>query len=263
MIAIIFAMRQELSPVASQMHISRKFNIEDALLYEAEMNGRPVVLVQGGIGRKSTIKATNHLLQSFDISLLISSGVAGGIKQGLHVGDLVIAENVGYSKQSDFEGSGLQLEADYSCKKDLVELARQLGADSDLRTHSGGLLTVDKVIGHAKTKKKIGELSPFLAVEMESAAVAEIAHVKGIEFAAIRSISDDIEDDLQIDYGDIITDDGKVKVSGLALKLMKSPQKLAILKRINKQTKTAARNLSVFMSRFIPLLHDTAKPQSA
>ena len=72
---------------------------------------------------------------------------------------------------------------------------------------------------------------------MESAAVAEVACEKGVAFAAIRSISDDIDDDLHLDYDNMISDDGKVKVTSIALSVMKNPQKLALLSRLNKQTR--------------------------
>jgi hypothetical protein len=91
---------------------------------------------------------------------------------------------------------------------------------------------------------------------MESAAVAEVACERGIEFAAIRSISDDIEDDLEIDYGSLISDKGKVRVSNLALKVMKDPRQLTILRRLNRQTKIAVKKLSSFMLQLIPPLYD-------
>ena len=146
--------------------------------------------------------------------------------------------------------------ADVFCKKEVVQLAKQLSSDLELKSHCGNILTVDKVISQAKTKRKIGEQNSFLAVDMESAAIAEVAREKGVEFAAVRSISDDIEDDLEIDYDGIISSEGKVRVSNLALKIMKDPRQLATLRRLNRQTKTAAKRLSSFMLQFIPTLYD-------
>ncbi len=256
MIAFMCALQQEIRPIMAHLHVSKKFNMEEVLFYQADLNGLPVTLVQTGIGRNNAIKATNYLLRSLKIKLLISSGVAGGIRQGISVGDLVIAENVSYSKQSDFKSGELQLESNFPCKKEIVQLAKQLSSDLELKPHCGNILTVDKVIGQAGIKKKIGEQNSFLAVDMESAAVAEVACERGIEFAAIRSISDDIEDDLEIDYGSLISDEGKVRVSNLALKIIKDPRQLAILRRLNRQTKIAVKKLSSFMLQLIPPLYD-------
>ena len=254
MIAILCAIRQEISPLVACMNVSKKFNIDEIPFYQGDLNGRLLTLVQGGIGRKNAIKAASSLLESASVDLLISAGVAGGIRHGLNVGDLVVAENVGYSKQSDFDCEKLQLESDFVCKKEIVRLARQCSKDLESKLHFGNLLTVDKVISQASTKRKIGEHDSFLAVEMESAAVAEVAYEKGVAFAAIRSISDDIEDDLHLDYDNIISDEGKVKVTSIALGVLKNPQSLALLSRLNKQTKTAAKSLAYFMSKLIPLI---------
>lgn len=219
MIAILCAIRQEISPLVACMNVSKKFVVDEVLFYQGDLNGLPLTLVEGGVGRKNAVKAANYLLKSMKVNLLISSGVAGGLRQCIHVGDLIVAESVGYSKQSDFDGEELQLESDYVCKKEIVQLARELSNGLETKFHFGNLLTVDKVISQASTKKKIGEQNSFLAVDMESAAVAEVAYGKGVKFAAIRSISDDIEDDLHFDYDNIMSDEGKVKVTSVAWRL--------------------------------------------
>ncbi len=256
MIAIICALRQEISPLLGCVNVSKEFEVDEALFYQGDLNGQPVTIVQGGVGRKNAIKATRCLLESAKVDLLISSGVAGGIRQGLKVGDLVVAESVGYSKQNDFDGEKIQLESNHVCNKKVVQFAGQLSGDLELKLHIGNILTVDKVISEASTKRNIGEHNPFLAVEMESAAVAEVAREKDVEFAAIRSISDDVDDDLHLDYNNIISDEGKVKVAGIALEVLKNPQKLAVLKRLNKQTKRAAKSLAYFIPKLIPLINN-------
>ena len=256
MIAVLYAIRQEISPLVACMNVSKKFGIDEMLFYKGDLNGQPLTLVQGGMGRENAINAACCLLESTRVDLLISAGVAGGIRQGLNVGDLVVAESVGYTRQDDLDGEELQLESDFVCKKEIVQLARQFSKALESKLHFGNLLTVDKVISQASTKRKIGEHNSFLAVEMESAAVAEIAYEKGVDFAAIRSISDDIDDDLHLDYDNIISDKGKVKVTSIALGVLKNPQKLALLSRLNKQTKTAAKSLADFMSKLIPLIYD-------
>ena len=92
---------------------------------------------------------------------MISAGVAGGIRHGLNVGDLVVAESVGHSNQCDFDSEELQLESDYVCDKEVFLLARELSKGMDAKFNFGSLLTVDKVISSASTKKRIGEQNPF------------------------------------------------------------------------------------------------------
>ena len=254
MIAVLCAIRQEISPLVACMNVSKKFSIDEIPFYQGDLNGQSLMLVQGGIGRDNAIRATSCLLESTSVDLLISAGIAGGIKQGLNVGDLVVAEHVGYTRQVDFDVEKLQLESDFVCKEEIIQLARQCSSVIESKLHLGNLLTVDKVISKASTKRRIGEQNSFLAVEMESAAVAEVACERGVEFAAIRSISDDIDDDLHLDYDNMISDEGKVKVGNIALSVLKNPQKLAHLSRLNKQTRSAAKSLSYFMTKLIPLV---------
>ncbi|MDR4497699.1 MAG: 5'-methylthioadenosine/S-adenosylhomocysteine nucleosidase [Candidatus Scalindua sp.] len=256
MIAVLCALPQEINPLISRVNITKKFNFEKSIFHQADLNGLPVIFVQTGIGRSNAVKATNYLLQTLKITTLISSGVAGGIREGIHVGDLIIGENVCYCKQSGFEGERLPLESTLSCTGELVQLAVQLSNRLELRSHNGDVLTVDTVIGGAATKREIGRSTSFISVDMESAAIAEVAHANGIDFVVIRSVSDDVDDDLEIDYDNLITDTGKVKISHLAINILKNPQQLANLKRLNKQTKTATRILSVFLLQFLPLLYE-------
>ena len=254
MIAVLCAIRREISPLVACMNVSNKFNIDEIPFYQGDLNGRPLTLVQSGIGRDNAIRATSCLLESTSVDLLISAGIAGGIRQGLNVGDLVVAEHVGYTRQVDFDVEKLQLESDFVCKEEIIQLARQCSSVIESKLHLGNLLTVDKVISKASTKRRIGEQNSYLAVEMESAAVAEVACERGVEFAAIRSISDDIDDDLHLDYDNMISDEGKVKVGNIALSVLKNPQKLALLSRLNKQTRSAAKSLAYFMTKLIPLV---------
>lgn len=254
MIAVLCAIRQEISPLAACVNVSKKFDIDEVLFLQGDISGKPLTLVQTGIGRENAIKATSCLLESTKVDLLISAGVAGGIREGLNVGDLIVAEGVCYTKQNDFNEDELHLESEYECCKEIIQLARQCGSKLESKLHFGDLLTVDKVISQAKTKRSIGKQNSFLAVEMESAAIAKVAFERDVKFAAIRSISDDIEDDLQLDYDNIISDEGKVKVSSIALGVLKNPQSLALLSRLNKQTKSAAKSLAYFMSTLIPLI---------
>ncbi len=121
MIAVLCAIRQEISPLVACMNVSKKFSIDEIPFYQGDLNGQSLMLVQGGIGRDNAIRATSCLLESTSVDLLISAGIAGGIRQGLNVGDLVVAEHVGYTRQVDFDVEKLQLESDFVCKEEIIQ----------------------------------------------------------------------------------------------------------------------------------------------
>jgi adenosylhomocysteine nucleosidase len=238
------------------VNVVKKFNFEKSIFYQADLKGFPVTFVQTGIGKENAVKATNHLLETVEITTVVSSGVAGGIREGICVGDLIFAENVHYCNKKDFGGERLPIVSTFSSSGDLVRIALELGNRFNLTYHYGNVLTVDTVIGQAETKRKLGSKNSYMAVDMESAGIAQIARDKGKDFVAIRSISDDVDDDLSIDSGNLITDTGKVKVSHLAMNIMRDPKQLANLRRLNKQMKRATKSLSTFMLEFIPLLYE-------
>ncbi|HJO47886.1 MAG TPA: hypothetical protein QF625_02995, partial [Candidatus Scalindua sp.] len=141
MIAVLCAIRQEISPLVACMNVHKKSDIDGTLLFQGDLNGLPLALVQGGVGRKNAVKAAGYLLESADVDLLISAGVAGGVRHGLKVGDLVVAESVGHSNQCDFDGEELQLESNYVCDKEVFQLAKQLSNGMESKFHFGSLLT--------------------------------------------------------------------------------------------------------------------------
>ncbi|GJQ58221.1 MAG: 5'-methylthioadenosine/S-adenosylhomocysteine nucleosidase [Candidatus Scalindua sp. AMX11] len=256
MIAVCCALPQELNPLISGVTITKKFHFGKSIFYQADLKGLPVTFVQTGIGKENAAKATGHLLETVKITTIISSGVAGGIREGIHVGDLIFSENVHYCNESDVAGGRLPIESTFFSNGGLVRLASELGNSLDLKFHYGSVLTVGTVIGQAETKRAIGSQYPYMAVDMESAGIAQIAQDMGKNFVVIRSVSDDVDDDLAIDSSNLITDTGKVKISHVAINIMRDPKQLANLRRLNKQMKRATRNLSTFLLEFIPLLYE-------
>ncbi len=256
MIAVCCALPQELNPLISCVNVIKKFHYEKSVFFLVDLDGQPVTFVQTGIGKENAVKATHHLFQSVNINTVVSSGVAGGLRGGIHVGDLIFGNTVGYSKQNDFVDERLRIESAFSSKGELVKLALKLGNRLGVKYHCGNILTVDKVIERAETKRTIGSQNNSIAVDMESAGIAQIVHDYGKDFVVIRSISDDVDDDLSIDSGNLITETGKVKISNLAMNIVRDPHQLANLRRLNKQTKRATRSLSAFLMEYIPLLNE-------
>ena len=68
----------------------------------------------------------------------------------------------------------------------------------------GKILSGDKFVSNLSEKEKLGEKFNALAVDMESASVAHCAHVLGIEFAIIRSISDSLNSSSVMEYTEFV-----------------------------------------------------------
>lgn len=55
-----------------------------------------MIVVQSGIGKVLASLTASLLIQHYQVDLLINTGSAGGIGEGLSVGDVVIAEKLAY-----------------------------------------------------------------------------------------------------------------------------------------------------------------------
>lgn len=159
-IAIIAALDRELSPLvrgwktASFTHNGRNFQVyEDA--------GR--VAVAGGIGCRAAQAAALAVVAQYRPQVLISAGLAGALIHSLKVGS-VITPNV------------------------IVDAAS--GKEYRSETGGGVLVTTGEVATSA-SKPMLVEEFHALAVDMEAAAVAQIAQQAGISFRCVKAISDE------------------------------------------------------------------------
>ena len=136
-----------------------------------EWQGRAVTVAHTGVGdsqaareRLASLLAQTEPAPGF----VISAGYAGALRPGLPVGDLILAEN--YSMPS------------------LVEITRAcLRGD---RTHVGALVTEPLAVETAAAKAALHASTGALAVDMETAWIAEACAVRGLPLLSLRVVSD-------------------------------------------------------------------------
>src|SRR4030067_3750362 len=101
MIAVFFALSQEIASLKSRVNILKKIRYAHATLYQSEFCGFPIMLVQGGVGQNMA-ETVRNLPNSFRIQVMVSSGFAGGINPGVGVGDLIIGRRIFHTPQEEF-----------------------------------------------------------------------------------------------------------------------------------------------------------------
>src|SRR3990167_7002929 len=227
MIAIFFALSQEIACLKSKVNILKKIRHAHATFYQSEFCGFPLTLVQMGIG-KNVSDIIQHLLKCFRIQLMVSSGFAGSINPAVGVGDLVIGKHVLYSSQEELKGE-IQIDSTLSC---------------------------NKTIRQSSVKKHVRNQTSAIAVDMESFAIAERAHAMGIPFVVTRAISDGVDEDLEI-RENMVTKGGNVNISATARHLLNKPHHIPYLNRLRKQTKSATDTLSAFFPNFITQIYNS------
>ncbi len=161
------------------------------------LGGNEIVLRQCGIGKVNAAVGTAELIRSFSPDAVVSTGVAGGIDVSLGVMDVVVSSSIVYHdvwcgmgcEYGQVQGMPAVFPAAESLWKSAVALNGS--PDNITRIHAGLICTGDQFITNRDELDKIKSNFPSgLAVDMESAAIAQTCHIYGVPFVSFRIISD-------------------------------------------------------------------------
>ena len=156
-----------------------------------------IILRQCGIGKVNAAVGTAELIRSFAPDAIVSTGVAGGIDTSLDVMDVVVSSSIVY--HDVWCGMGCEygqiqgMPAVFAADEKLCGVAESLNGDPEniTRIHVGLICTGDQFITSRDELDKIKSNFPAgLAVDMESAAIAQTCHIYGVPFVSFRIISD-------------------------------------------------------------------------
>jgi adenosylhomocysteine nucleosidase len=161
-VAIVAALEREVRALVKQWRVSEK---EHAGRHFRFFEKDDVVLVCGGIGAEAARRAADAVIALYAPTVIYSAGFAGALDPGLRVASLVQPRRVVNA-------------GDGSC----VNLDRGKGV----------LVSFGSVASLAQ-KAKLRDSFAALAVDMEAAAVARAAEVRGVGFGVVKVISDEFD----------------------------------------------------------------------
>lgn len=196
MIAIISAMDSEHRQLTERLQEKHEWSEGNLRYVEGTLGNNRMVLTQCGIGKVNAAIGTAELIRRFAPRCVISTGVAGGIDACLKVTDVVVSRQVVYHDVWCGDGNeygqvqGLPLR--YEGFRPLLEHALSLNGEGlESRVHSGLICTGDRFITSRTELDAIKRHFPEgLAVDMESAAIAQTCYLYHTPFLCFRIISD-------------------------------------------------------------------------
>jgi adenosylhomocysteine nucleosidase len=94
-VAIISAFTPELTLLLSHVKAPRKYIANGVEFTTGRLQGKPVVLFLSGISMTNAAMNTQFVLDRFNVTHVVFSGIAGGVNPALNVGDVVVAERWG------------------------------------------------------------------------------------------------------------------------------------------------------------------------
>lgn len=194
-IGILVAMAVEFDQLAKLMEDKATASEGGAQFTTGKIGKHNIVLMQCGIGKVNAAVGTTLLIRHFTPDCIISTGCAGGIDECLNVMDVVVSRELVYHdvdcgvtlgcELGQVQGLPLRFQGDTR----LVEAATKL--ETNTHIHAGLICTGDQFITSRKALDKIKQNFPDgLAVDMESAAIAQVCYLQGVPFVSFRVISD-------------------------------------------------------------------------
>lgn len=190
---LIVAMQSEFDLVSKILDNAKIENVGHLSFVEGTFNDKNIVLMKSGIGKVNAAAATLEMIKTFAPDCIINTGLAGGIDKSLSVMDIVLGQTVVYHDVWCGEGNEYGqiqgLPAQYAADGTLLAKAQKIR--SDIKIHTGLIASGDKFITDLSELSAIKANFPeALAVDMESAAIAQICHLYNIPFLSLRIISD-------------------------------------------------------------------------
>jgi 5'-methylthioadenosine/S-adenosylhomocysteine nucleosidase len=89
-IAIMAAMQEEMVGLTSALQAARTIHNGSRQFTTGTWHGQAVVLVLSRIGKVAAATTATALIERFNVSAIVFTGVAGGLASGVNVGDIII-----------------------------------------------------------------------------------------------------------------------------------------------------------------------------
>lgn len=206
-IGIIGAMEEEVAALRQKGEQITAKSIGTMDFYLLNFEGKQLVVVQSGIGKVNAAICAQILVDHFGVDCVINVGVAGGLKKGLHIGDVVISKSVqqwdvDVSALGDPAGTIPRMETSiFPADDKLVDLAQQAGTVLEgKQVFVGHILSGDQFVASNDVKERLKTVFHGDCVEMEGAAIGHACFINKMPFVIIRSISDSADDDGSMSY---------------------------------------------------------------
>lgn len=215
-IGIIGAMDQEVKILKEKMEAPMSWERAGVLFVSGTLGKHDVIVVRSGIGKVAASVTTSLLIQQYGVNMVINTGSAGGIGEGLQVGDVVFSEKLAYF-DVDVTGFGYeygQLPAGmplyFEASQYIIDEMKKAAEKTGQQVRSGLIVTGDSFVN---SPEKIAEIKSHfpeaLACEMEGAAIAQTARQFNIPFLVVRAISDTADHQATMSFDEFIDEAGK------------------------------------------------------
>lgn len=229
-LALVSALPEELQAVLDLLPDEQRVVVGKRVFWQGHLHDQPVVAVLSGIGKVAAANTATLLAERFRASAIVMTGVAGGLGTGVRVGDVVVARELlqhdmdaspifprhevpGHGRSRFATDATLTARLAQACEGTLRDPLVTLGESAVTAfglqapgLHRGLLVSGDRFVSRTSESQALqAELPDALAVDMESAAVAQVCADFDLPFAVVRTISDRADDAAHVDFPRFLT----------------------------------------------------------
>ena len=207
-IGIIGAMDEEVARLKEQMQNVRITTKAMMDFYQCMLEGKQVVVVRSGIGKSNAAVCTQILVDDFQVSAVINTGIAGSLRNWIDIGDIVVstdalhhdmdATKFGYPLGQVPRMDVLSFKADEKMAKLAKEVCEEV--NPEIHVYLGRVVSGDQFVADDAVKSRILDNFGGYCTEMEGASIAHTAYLNKIPFVILRAISDKADNSASMDY---------------------------------------------------------------
>ncbi|MGL5648833.1 MAG: 5'-methylthioadenosine/adenosylhomocysteine nucleosidase [Clostridium sp.] len=191
---IIGPSKDEIMPFINKLQNKKVLSIAMLNFYTGEFNNIKVVALYCGVCKVNAAIAAQILIDKFNVTNIIVTGVSGGIDKNLNIGDTVISTETSYHDVEDgilTEYHPWMKSIYFKSDEKLLNLIKNVVKNNTFpqKIYFGKIVTGEAFISDIGRREIIEKYNP-LCVDMETAAISHVCYVNKIPFIAIRSITD-------------------------------------------------------------------------
>lgn len=193
-IGIIGPTENEIMPFIEDFIVKEKNEIAMLTFYSGTYKEIDVVALFCGVCKVNAAIAAQILIDKFNVTHVIVTGVAGAIDKSLKIGDTVISTEVAHHDVTEnilTEYHPWMESAYFRADEEMINIAKRVVSTNKFpqAIYFGKIVTGEAFItdnGRNEIKSKFNPL----CVDMETASIGHVAYVNKVPFIAIRSMSD-------------------------------------------------------------------------
>jgi len=186
-VAIIGAMEKEIKFFQEKIAFTK-----EKFIGKGTYHKHTIYLMKCGIGKVNAAWMLQYLLDHYEVDLILNTGCCGALKENLNLLDVILASHTTYH---DFYPERILKEAVFNhgvMKSDeqiLKSFQKELEKEN-IPYQIGGICSGDHFVTDKTIKEKIRKQTNAIAVDMESAAIAQVASMNQVPYFILRTISD-------------------------------------------------------------------------